>query len=91
MLRRLDKIGVTAVLGQSLLFVLIVALPLFPPSIASGAESPKRVLIFSSDDMYLPAITILNQAIRSTLKSGLQVRRIWSGCCNGSMRENILI
>jgi formate hydrogenlyase transcriptional activator len=74
MLERLDKIGMTAALGKALLFVvLLVAWPTLSPAVASAAESPKRVLIFSSEDQHVPAITLLNQAIRSTMKNGLPV------------------
>jgi PAS domain S-box-containing protein len=58
---------------KALLFVLLLALPLLSPAVASGQPSPKRVLIFSSDDQFLPAITLLNQSIRSTMKNGLPV------------------
>jgi PAS domain S-box-containing protein len=56
--------------GQSILFVLIVALLVPAAPVAAGAEMPKRVLILSSEDPNLPAITILTQAIRSTLMNG---------------------
>jgi PAS domain S-box-containing protein len=74
MFRRLTKMSLALVLGDSLLCVLIVALPFLSPPLASGAETPKKVLIFSSEDSYLPAITILNQAIRTTLISDSPVR-----------------
>ncbi|MGH9902551.1 MAG: ABC transporter substrate-binding protein, partial [Pyrinomonadaceae bacterium] len=60
-------------LGKVLLFALTAALPFLAPPAASAAESPKRVLIFSSDDQFLPAITALNESIRATLKKGSPV------------------
>ncbi len=65
------KIRVMA-LGKVLLCALAAALPLLlaPPE-AIGAGSPKKVLILSSEDSYGPAIMLLNQSIRSTLKNGL--------------------
>lgn len=74
MLIRLAKSGVTVASGKSLLLVLLVALPFLSASVTSGAESSKRVLIFSSEDTSLPAITILNQAIRTTLENGSPIR-----------------
>jgi PAS domain S-box-containing protein len=72
MLRRLDNIAVTAAREKALLFVLLLlALPLLSPVVASGEEPLKRVLIFSSEDQHVPAITLINQAIRSTMKNSL--------------------
>jgi len=74
MLGRLNKIGVAVALGKALLFVLLAALPLLSPAVASGQEPPKRVLIFASEDQHVPAITITNQAIRSALKNSSPVQ-----------------
>ena len=49
------------VLGCALILILL-------PAIAFGDEQKKNVLLFSSDDVNLPAIVLANQAIRSTLK-----------------------
>jgi len=40
---------------------------------ASAAESPKQVLVFSSEDHLGPGVALLTQSIRSTLKSRLPV------------------
>src|ERR1700749_4224701 len=55
---------------KALLFALTAAPFILSPRPASAAEVPKRVLIFSSDDQFLPAVTIINQAIRTTIKNG---------------------
>ena len=68
------EVRMTSALARALLFVLLAALSLVSPSIASGAEPQKRVLIISSVDANLPAIAIMNQAIRSTLKNALPAR-----------------
>ena len=53
-----------------LLLVLLSASPLFLLPTVCAAEVPKKVLIFSSDDQFIPAITLVNQAIRTTMKNG---------------------
>ena len=52
-----------AVLGFALLLLVL-------PSVAFGQEPEKNVLIFSSDDLTLPASVLINQGIRATLKDG---------------------
>ena len=56
---------------QALLVVLGSALLFLSPPPASAGESPKRVLIFSSEQQQGPGVLIVNQSIRSTLKNGL--------------------
>lgn len=51
-------------------FVLLVALFVLSSPIASAAETPKKILIFSGVDSNLPGVVILNQTIRSTLEKG---------------------
>jgi hypothetical protein len=50
------------------LLVLITAVPVLFPSVGSAAETPKKVLIFSGVDPYLPGVVVLNQSLRSTLE-----------------------
>jgi PAS domain S-box-containing protein len=66
----LAKVRVPLAIGKALI-CLLLTLPTLSPRVSSGAVPPKRVLIFSSEDSYIPAITILNQGLRSTLKNGL--------------------
>jgi PAS domain S-box-containing protein len=58
-----------SVIRSVLLLVLLSALPLLLPPVCA-AEAPKKVLIFSSEDQFIPAITLVNQAIRTTMKNG---------------------
>jgi hypothetical protein len=74
MFRGLAKIVAALPPGNTLLCVLMLALPLLSTPVASGAETSKKVLILSSEDQSLPAIKILSQAIRSTLMNGSSVR-----------------
>jgi len=72
--RALAEFRMAAALGRALLFVLLASVALVCPSIASAAEPQKRVLIISSVDPNLPAIALMNQAIRATLKNALPAR-----------------
>jgi len=44
-------------------------LSLLPPAVGAQ-EIPKKVLVFSSDDQFLPALVLINKAIRTTMKEG---------------------
>ncbi len=52
------------------LLALIVALPVLSSPVASAAETPKKVLIFSGTDPNLPTVILMNQLLRSTLEKG---------------------
>jgi hypothetical protein len=69
MLRRIVQLNFRQVAGQTLQVVLGCALLLLIPAIAFGDEPQKNVLIFRSQDVNLPADSLVNQAIRSTLKA----------------------
>jgi hypothetical protein len=56
---------------QRLCLPLTLLLLLF--SSASAAETPKGVLIFSSEEQQGPGVLVVNQSIRSTLKSRLPI------------------
>ncbi len=49
-------------------FVLLVALFMIFPAVASAVETPKKVLIFSGVDPNLPGVVLVNQILRSTLE-----------------------
>jgi PAS domain S-box-containing protein len=57
-------------LGKALLFVLTTAVLFLSPLLASAGESPKRVLIFASEEQQGPGVFLVNQSIRSTLRNG---------------------
>ena len=58
-------------LAQTLLFVLVLAVPWFAPSFAqAGTEQPKHVLMLFSEAPDSPAQAISEQFLRSTLKNG---------------------
>jgi C4-dicarboxylate-specific signal transduction histidine kinase/ABC-type uncharacterized transport system substrate-binding protein len=73
MFRRLIKMSLAVAHSKLLLLVLIVALPVLSTPVASAAETPKKVLIFSGTDPNLPTVVLMNQILRSTLEKG------WSG------------
>ena len=52
-----------------LLVLLSILTALLLPSV-SAQEASKKVLIFSSEDHYVPAVTLVNQSLRTTLKNG---------------------
>ena len=56
--------------GHILSYVLAGVLSLLFPSVGFGDEPQKKVLIFNSEDVNVPANSILVPAIRSALKSG---------------------
>jgi len=56
-----------------LLLLLLAPSPLLIPS-ATADDGPKKILIFSSEDLYVPAITLINQGLRSTMRKGSPVR-----------------
>jgi PAS domain S-box-containing protein len=60
-------------LGKAMLFVLTTAVLFLSPPAASAGQSPKRVLIFSSEEQQGPGILVLNQSIRTTLRNGPSV------------------
>ncbi|HEV7395451.1 MAG TPA: ABC transporter substrate binding protein [Pyrinomonadaceae bacterium] len=74
MFRRLNKMSLVRSLGKLLLLTVMLALPVLSPAIASGAEPPKRVLIFYGTDPNLPNVSLINQILRSTLEKGSPVR-----------------
>ncbi len=53
-----------------LVLIGVFALPILSTSQASATDGPKKVLIFSSEDHYVPAIILINQSIRATMKNG---------------------
>ena len=57
-------------IGPVVLFILASTLLLLAPSVCVGYE-PKKVLIFYSDDVNLPANVLLNQQLRSALKGSV--------------------
>jgi hypothetical protein len=65
-----EIIGLSTSFVKLLLLVLVAALPLLFPPVASATEASRKVLILSSEDPFLPAVTISNQAIRTTLTNG---------------------
>jgi ABC-type uncharacterized transport system substrate-binding protein len=65
----LTKIPLPPAAGKFSLLLLLLALPVLYSPVAAAADAPEKVLIFSSEDPYLPAITVLNQSIRSTLQN----------------------
>lgn len=70
MFRRLTKMSLALALGKLSLLGLMVALPVLSPPVASAAETPKKVLIFSGTDPNLPTVILMNQILRSTLEKG---------------------
>lgn len=68
--RRPTGMSLAPALGKALLFVLTTAVLFLSPLLASAAESPKRVLIFASEEQQGPGVFIVNQSIRSTLRNG---------------------
>jgi PAS domain S-box-containing protein len=56
--------------GKLSLLVLLATLAALFSTVASAAEPPKKVLIFSGVDPNLPGVVILNQTIRATLEKG---------------------
>lgn len=56
------------------LVALLLMLPFFTLSRSHAADPPVKVLIMMPDDPYLPSITVMNEAIRSTLRNGLPDR-----------------
>jgi PAS domain S-box-containing protein len=58
----------------SVLLGLLIGFPLLLPLKVSAQAPTRRVLILSSYDPNRPALTILNQAIRSTIRDGSQGR-----------------
>jgi len=71
---QLVKMRLALMTGRALLPVLIVMLSLLLSPDAYGAESLKRVLIFSLDDTHSPPLTLMNKVIRAPLKQVLPVR-----------------
>lgn len=69
---RAAKVVVSRVLVQSLLVVLMMALPCASSDAASSQEH-KKVLLLSSHDSNLPAAIIIEQSLRTSLKSGSPV------------------
>lgn len=61
---------VASMLGRALVLALMLAPDLLSAPVASTASPPKKVLIFSSDDLHFPVHVIMEQTIRSTLKNG---------------------
>ncbi len=51
-----------------LLLILVVFIPLLSTTLASAAEPPKKVLIFSGTDPNLPTVVMVSQILRSTLE-----------------------
>ncbi len=70
MSRRPTGMSLAPALGKALLFVLTTAVLFLSPFLASAAESPKRVLIFASEEQQGPGVFLVNQSIRSTLRNG---------------------
>ena len=68
--RRPTGMNLAPALGKELLFVLTTAVLFLSPLLASAAESPKRVLIFASEEQQGPGVLVVNQSIRSTLRNG---------------------
>lgn len=55
---------------KAFFLVLVLILPLLHASPISAKEVPKKVLVFASDDQFLPANVIVNQALRTTMRNG---------------------
>jgi PAS domain S-box-containing protein len=55
---------------RSFFLILLVGVPLFLCPFVCATEPPKKVLILSSEDQYIPAISMVNQAIRTTMRNG---------------------
>jgi formate hydrogenlyase transcriptional activator len=70
MFRRLTQINLAEALGKLSLLLLILALPVLSPRVASAAETPKKVLIFSGSDPNLPTVVMVSEILRSSLEKG---------------------
>jgi PAS domain S-box-containing protein len=57
-------------LGKLSLLVLIMMPPALSSPVASAAEAPKKVLIFSGTDPNLPSVVLVTEILRSTLEKG---------------------
>ena len=66
--------SLAVVLGKLFLLVLLMALPALSPPVASAAETPKKVLIFSGSDPNLPSVILVNQILREALEKGVPGR-----------------
>ncbi len=64
-----DKRGRSATRGVLLLVGFLCLLSFLPPAVGAQ-EIPKKVLVFSSDDQFLPSLVLINKAIRTTMKEG---------------------
>lgn len=68
MCRNSDKRAGSSATRGVVLLVCLVGLLAFLTAPVGAQEVPKKVLIFSSDDQFLPAIVLINKAIRTTMK-----------------------
>ncbi len=71
MLGRLIKMNLMRALGKGLACALITTLYLLSAQAASADELPKKVLIITSDDHFVPGNMLLRQAVSSTVRKGL--------------------
>src|SRR6476619_1850167 len=71
MLSRANKMSLALALGKVLACALITTLYLLSAQVASADELPKRVLIITSDDHFVPGNMLLRQAVSSTVRKGL--------------------
>src|ERR1043166_6119747 len=71
MLRRPPRMNLALQPGKVLTCALITTLYLLFAQAASADELPKRVLIITSDDHFVPGNMLLRQAVSSTVRKGL--------------------
>src|SRR5687767_5248575 len=57
-------------LRRLILLVLVSTLMAFLLPSVCAQEASKKVLIFSSEDQHVPAISLINQSLRTTLRNG---------------------
>src|ERR1044072_4562461 len=68
--RRMILRSVKTVSRTLLLLALASCLPGLLASSVCAQSATRKVLVLASDDQYIPANTLINQAIRSTMKKG---------------------
>jgi hypothetical protein len=71
MLRRPNKMNLALALGKVLACALITTLYLLSAQAVSADALPKRILIITSDDHFVPGNMLLRQAVSSTVRKGL--------------------
>ena len=74
MFSRPTRMSFVPAIGKLFLLVLMVALPALSAPLASAAETPKKVLIFSGVDPNIPSVIMVSEIFRSTLEKGSSAR-----------------